>query len=103
MTGRRSAPTWTTLVLEALVRADDLMTAEQLRLALWAAGLKATSNRVSAALHHLHGHKAVDFVEADAHLWWFATPEDDTRLRVIQEKAPEFRPRRRRRKRHVDT
>lgn len=90
---KRTETTATTLVMEALVRADDFRTGRQLQ-----EELRLSGNRVSAALYHLLKHRAVEFVEADRTLWWFATPTSDTRSRVVEEKAPETRPRRPRRR-----
>lgn len=96
MTKKMKQPTATTLVLEALIRADDFRTSRQLQ-----AELQLDTNHVSAALCHLAKHKAVEFVEADSSLWWFATPETDTRSRVVDERAPEDRPRKPRRLRRL--
>lgn len=78
------APTWTSLVEEALRKADDFMGAEALR-----AATGANPHQLSAALHHLHKRRAVDSVESNVRLWWFATPDTDTRLRVIEARRPE--------------
>lgn len=88
------APTWTSLVEEALRKADDFMGAEALR-----AATGANPHQLSAALHHLHKRRAVDSVESNGRLWWFATPETDTRLRVVEERRPEDPGTRRRRRR----
>jgi hypothetical protein len=85
--------TTTHLVFEALKRADDFRTSRQLQLETG-----RSSNRVGAALHLLERYRAVDFVEGEGTLWWFATPGSDTRVRTVEEKAPETRPRRARRK-----
>jgi hypothetical protein len=85
--------TSTCRVMDALVRADDFMTSRQLQAAL---GLNC--NRVSAALFHLRKYKAAEAMEADGTLWWFATPDADTRTRVVEERTPECRRRNRRRK-----
>lgn len=95
---RHKQTTSTTLVLEALIRADDFHTGRQLKEKL---GLDV--NHVSAALYHLRKYRAVDFVETEKTLWWFATPADDLRSRVVYERAPEIKPRtprRRREKKH---
>lgn len=88
MTGRLKETTATSLVLGALVRADDFRTGRQL--------VEETGQspaRVSAALYSLLKHKAVELVEAPDNLWWFATPESDTRVRVVEERTPESAPR----------
>lgn len=76
------------LVFEALVRADDFRTAKQLQ-----AETGQPANRVSAALYNLLKYHAVSFVESDRQLWWFATPADDTRVKTVDERTPESRPR----------
>lgn len=85
---RLKQPTATSIVFEALVRADDFRTGLQLQ-----AETGLNSNRVSAALYHLKKYKAAEFIEGEGNLWWFATPETDTRSRTIEEKAPELKPR----------
>ena len=89
MTGRLKRTTYTTLVADALLRSDDFMTARQL-MAVTGLGCCA----VSAALHHLRGHKAVECMESEGQLWWYLTLQDD-RSRVVNERTPESRPRRR--------
>lgn len=81
--------TTTTLVLEALVRADDFMSMSQL---VNATG--RSTNRVTAALHHLKVHKAIQAMEAGGQLYWYATQADDDRHRVVEEKREELKPRR---------
>lgn len=85
-------PTWTSLILEALTKADDFMTAKQLGMAVG-----ATHNQVSAALHHLRNRHAVDCLASDDQLFWFATPDSDDRERVVEERRPEEPGTRRRR------
>lgn len=86
--------TATTLVMDALLRADDFRTGRQLM-----DELKLDTNHVSAALCHLRKYSAVDCVEGEDALWWFATPENDQRTKVLRERTPESRPRKPRRKR----
>lgn len=87
-------PTHTRLVFEALVRwPQDFASVSDLVL-----HTGSTFNQVSAALHHLRKRHAVDVVvERDGTGWWFATPGDDDRTRVLNERVPEDRPRRPRR------
>lgn len=80
--------TTTTLVLEALTRADDFMTAHQLSEATG-----RSMNRVFAAVHHLKIHKAIEVIEVDNVLYWYATPDSDDRNHVVQEKVEETKPR----------
>lgn len=77
-------PTVTGLVLEHLVRTDDMQTAKQIALAL-----HKRSSDVRRALWHLHAHHAVNFdldLQREEH--WFATPEEDNRFRVVKELPP---------------
>lgn len=94
MNRRRKEETSTSRVLRTLCQADDFRTSRQLQ---DETGLDV--NHVSAALHHLRKHQAVDLVEAEDNLWWFATPTTDTRCRVVEERTPELNPRRPRRRR----
>jgi hypothetical protein len=89
----RKEPTATGLVFDALRAADDFLTLPALRVAT---GLD--TNHVSAALCHLRKYRAVAAI-AEGSLWWYATPEDDTRLRRVEERTPERRPRSPRRRR----
>lgn len=82
------------VVLEALVAADDFMTAAQI-----SERTGITARDATSALHNLRYCKAVEFVEAEGRLWWFATPASDTRTKHFEERAPETRPRAKRRRR----
>jgi hypothetical protein len=80
--------TTTTLVFEALIRSDDFLTASQL--------IQVTSrsmNRVLAALHHLRKHQAIQAMPVAGKLYWYATPLEDDRIHVVQEKVEETKPR----------
>lgn len=78
--------TMTTLVMEELVRADDFLTQRQLQQRLNATGAQGLS-RISAALRWMLQCGAVDFEVALGEVWWFATPENDRRLRRLEETA----------------
>jgi len=91
---RFKQPTSTSIVFAALIRANDFRTGKQLQTET---GL--SSNRVSAALYSLMKYKAAEFIEAEGSLWWFATPDTDTRSRTVDEKAPELKPRKPRKQR----
>ncbi len=93
MSRKLKVPTATTLVLDALVRADDFLTAKQLQ-----AVTRLDVCHVSAALHHLRKYRAAACIEQPDALWWFATCEDDLRTRTVEERVPESRRRNRRRK-----
>lgn len=71
---RITHPTYTQQVLEVLSAADDFMTLRQV-----AERLNMTTRRASTALHNLYLAHAVDVVEGEDALWWFATPDDDRR------------------------
>jgi len=81
---RDKQPTWTCRVMELLTKTDDFMTARQIRVAIG-----ANENQVSAALIHLRRRHAVDCVEQDNALWWYATPETDDRVKRVDERVPE--------------
>lgn len=87
--------TCTTRVLEAL-RARDDFTPSRLLVALTGCSL----NQVSASCVHLRKHRAIDcVVEPDGVAWWFPLPEaSDNRAYHRDERTPESRPRRPRRK-----
>lgn len=94
----RKEVTATFKVFEALKAADDLMTVRQL--------VERTGepvNRVSAALHMLKIHKAVDIVEAPDTLWWFATPDTDDRSKTLEMRTPEKGPRKPRKPRRKES
>lgn len=84
-------PTWTSLVLAALVKADDFMSADMLRAVI--PGL--TNNRYTASIHHLRKRRAIDSVEGDGRLWWFATPHTDDRTFHQEQRIPEEQKRKR--------
>ena len=87
------APTWTSKTVDALRRADDFLNMEQL---LAATG--ATGDQMRAALHHLKVRAgAVDCLEAEGHLWWFLTGED-RRSKTVDERVPEPKGNRNRKK-----
>lgn len=45
---------------------------------------------ITKTLHYLRGHKVLDCLYADGALHWYALPpEQDTRIRVMQERAEE--------------
>lgn len=80
-------PTHTRLVLQAL--ADWQQDFASIRDLMAATG--SSYNQVSAALFHLRARHAVDVVvERDGQAWWFATPGDDDRTKVVDERVPEL-------------
>ena len=87
-------PTWVSQVEEALARADDFMSFADL---LQAVGAGCTHNRLTAALHSLRKYKAADSVESGGKLYWFSTPDTDTRVRHYDMRRPEEPGTRRRR------
>lgn len=69
----------TTLALEHLISADDLLETRAV-----AAAIKRKLGDVRRALRHLHSHHAVDYVlDAVGEEHWFATPQQDTRTRHV--------------------
>ena len=92
MPASRSAvvkPTDTSLVLDALTRADDFLTTRSI-----AALTKLSNKSTHRALWYLQSVHAVEAVtEADKTLHWFATPDYDQRLRPIEERRREDEPR----------
>ena len=85
----RAEPTWTSLVLAALVRADDFMSMKQIAAAVSTADLRL----VRITLLWLRGFHAVDSVVSEGRPWWFATPENDTRTKHLDLRVPEERKR----------
>lgn len=79
-------PTHTCLVLEALVGwPQDFASIRDLM-----AATGSSYSQISAALFHLRNKHAVEVViEHDGQAWWFATPGDDERTRVVDERVPE--------------
>lgn len=99
MTRKHKEPTTTSLVVESLKRADDFMTYEML--------MEATGrnhNQVSAACFHLRKHKVIDVVvNPDGKGWWYVLPEtEDKRIRRVDERTPETKPRNRRKKKRPE-
>lgn len=90
---KRKEPTWTSLVLELLEARDDFLTYEAIR-----AATGGSRDQISAACIHLRRRRAIDcIVEPDGVAWWFATPETDNRSTHVDFRAPEAKPRKRRR------
>lgn len=83
---RLTVETTTSVVLRTLIECDDFRTCKQLSLLTG-----RTFNQCSAALHHLRNVHAVDCVEQPGNLWWFATPQNDTRLKPLAEVAADIK------------
>ena len=47
----------------------------------------------SQALHHMLKHQAVSFISDAGGTWWYASPQTDTRIRVMKQRALEASPR----------
>jgi len=77
-------PTWTSRVEEAFARADDFLSFADLLLATG-----CTHNRLTAALHHLRKCRAIDSIESGGRLYWFATPDTDSRCWHVESRRPE--------------
>ena len=82
-------PTTTSLTMAALLGADDFMTAKQI-----AAATGEKAHAVLTGLWSLRQYKAVDSVEQEGALWWFATPDSDQRQRHHDERKEEVNGRR---------
>ena len=84
---RSKRTTTTTLIVEALRRLDDFVTARGL-----CEATNRSANQVTAGLVHLKKHHVVAAVEQEGRLYWYLTGED-TRGYSIEEKAEETKPR----------
>lgn len=87
-TKKEKQPPCVLKVEQALIARDDFTTCAQL-----AEITKLTRNQVTASLHHLKKHSVVESMESDGSLWWYMTPGLDTRVRHIDERTPEEKPR----------
>ena len=85
---RLKRTTTTTLITDRLRILDDFQTTRQL-----IDDTHESSNRVTAALHRLRVYGAIDAMEVDGQLYWYLTPDTDTRIRTVPEKAEETKPR----------
>lgn len=72
--------TYTKRVLDYLIELDDFATHKQVQ-----AALRITLNQTTATLHDLRRARAVDVMEVDGVLWFYATPESDTRTQIHAE------------------
>lgn len=90
---RRREACKTHLVEQLLRKIDDFLTCPMI-----ADQAKVTRNQASAALCHLRKYHAVDAVEVGNVLWWFITPNTDTRIYQVEQRIPEEPGTRRRRK-----
>jgi len=92
-TKKPKEPTLTSLVEEALAASDDFMTT-----AMVLEATKMNRHQAEVTLHHLKNYKAISAMESDGKLWWYATPDTDTRIRHVEERVPEEAGSRRKRK-----
>lgn len=84
--------TTTKKILDLLRIRDDFLSPRQL-----SEGTGEPMNRISAALHWLKKAGAVNAMETDGQLWFYATPEEDKRTTTVDEtKDGVKRPRKRR-------
>lgn len=86
--------TTTTKVMEYLIREDDFRNQYQIM-----HGIRESTNRTCAALHHLKKFKAVGAMDVDGTPYFYATPGEDTRQRHYDEKEEETVPRKPRKSR----
>lgn len=87
MTHKVKHPTYASQVLELLVAADDALRCREI-----AKQLGLSTRLISGVLHTLYRYRAVDVIEGQDDLWWYATPGDDTRTRVVKEVAEFHKP-----------
>lgn len=88
---KHKEPTATSIVTEYMRASDDFRTAEQVM-----GDTRLTNHAVKLSLYYLKLRKVVDCLAEDGKLWWFALPEhEDQRSKVVLERCPETRPRRR--------
>lgn len=79
-------------VFDYLVNLEDFATPHMIADAL--RDKQITYNNVTAILHTLKRYTAVDSMASDNKLWFYATPETDTRSRTLDLRSPEENPRR---------
>lgn len=77
-------PSFVSLVLDELKRADDFLTLAQLHDRV----PELNVNRSTASLAHLRKFRAADFIVSDGITYWYATGED-TRTRTTEERVRE--------------
>ncbi len=92
MAAKQKQETTTALVVRALAATDDFMDYAMLKKATGRSG-----SQLSAACWSLKVHRVIDVeVNADGKAWWYLRPaEDDIRIRHLDERAPEIKPRKR--------
>ncbi len=89
--------TYTSLVQECLKERNDFMSYSEIFDYVKKTRSEVKLANISAACFHLKKHKVIDFViDCDGEVFWFFTPETDDRLRTINERVQESRPRKRR-------
>ena len=74
--------------------ADDFVSTEMIR-----AATAYDFNRIGATLCHFKKHKAAECLSSGDQLWWYLTPETDTRVKHVDERVPEEKGTRNRRRR----
>lgn len=84
--------TWTSVTEDTLRIMDDFLSMQQI-----VALTGGASNQISAALYSLKMYLVVDCVISEGQLFWFLTGLD-TRVRVVEERTPEDKPRKTRRR-----
>jgi len=98
MVCKQKFPTTTALV-EAVVRLkDDFMTSHEVLFEvnkMEMRGFDRNINQVLAALHHLRTNHVIGLVQERGQNWWYYTKED-MRMRTLDERSPEEKPRRKR-------
>lgn len=88
MTFRPKETSTTTLVLEHLKRVDDFQNLDQICDTVRVSVDKALCrHKIQTALVHLRRFRAIDSMESDGRLWFFATPDTDMRTYTVDEHA----------------
>lgn len=72
--------TCTQLVVDYLTQLDDFATHRMIQIS---SGV--TSSQITATLHDLRRFKAIDAMDVDGVLWFYATPERDVRTKTLGE------------------
>lgn len=73
--------------------ADDFVSTDMIR-----AATGFDFNRIGATLCHFKKYKAADCLPSGDQLWWYLTPESDTRTKHVDERVPEEKGNRTRRR-----
>lgn len=90
---KQKEPTLCIRVEAVLEFANDFLTANDV-----AKGAGITPHQAMSSLIYLRNWHAVESVESNGRLFWFATKEYDRRVKIVEQRAVEDKPRRNNRK-----